>query len=420
MLRPRTGIRSIIANGGIFGLVYGGEAALRGLYAVIIGIMLGPGEYGAWSYAATVYATALVVTSFGIESLVEARSGRRLTGSDTFAAGSLAIRLATAIALFICMVPVVWLLEQDARLQLALLLVLPAILGRGIASWVRSLLTAREAPGVAFRVGVPMRLIEIVVGLTILSAGGGVISLLALHALSWLAEALIGWVAVRRLIPGFKPTFDRAVTRLIFLSGQLMAVTVIGIAALNALPILAAKWLGFSLDEIGNLGIVLQFSSLFVIAAQGFLAALFPAIGRAAQSGHPHLARLAWLSCAGLVLAAILAAWISALVGETIIVPLLGSGFREAAALLPISLLLAGVILAPIGAWQILVVHERFVAGALGSCAALVLGIALLVPSTDQFGIAGILYAALAGWTLRAIILMIAVTRYERATQKPT
>lgn len=404
------GMASQLRNGSALAGSQGLEAVLRGAYALLIGAMLGPAHYGVWSYVATAYMAALALSAFGLETLVEAQLARLGRERLALIQMALAVRLASTALVAAGIAVLAWLTEPDPLVQLALFLAVPALAGRGISSLARSVFTGFERSPLSLQIMLPFRLGEFVIGLGLLAAGYGVEALLLLHALSWVGEAAANLAALRRIDPVIVPRWHGEQWRHVSRQGAVIGPTVAGIGLLNAGPIILAKFLGLDFPAIGSLGIAQQIAMLGVFVVQGFMAGSYPVLRRGVERGDPRVFQYGWLSCfiagAAFALAALLAHWL----GEPVIAAILGADFAPAARLLPLCLVLAGLTIAPTGFWQVLVLRDR---AGVGGLAALLAAGAMLVlagPAAARWGIEGLLYAAIAGWTVRGTVLVLATS----------
>ena len=412
------GLISLLRNGAALFAGAGGEAVIRGVYAIAIGVWIGASDYGLWSYILTLYAAILVATSFGIETSLEARGGRGVQAAREFIDRSLGLRLLSLVFASL-VIAAIGVTRAEESLGPLYLLAIPAVLGRGVATWNRSVLTAREAAVRALRVGLPIRLAELATGLALLLSGYGLPTLLVVHGLSWLAEAGWGLAAVRRELPDMRPRFDR-LHRL--LTGQDLSVwgTVVGLAILNAIPVLLAKEVDLPLSDLGNLAMALQVATFMVIGVQAFMSAAFPVLGRAAVRSDPKLVTYAWGSVVLVCMATALLFLGSRFFGESLLTVLLGPDFVLAGQLLPLAIVLAGLVLAPIGLWQVLVVRGTASAGAFAVALGVAAAAGAVLISGPRLDPAEVLLVACCGWGARLVVILVAFVREPAGGQNPT
>lgn len=402
------GIASQLRNGSALAGSQVVEAALRGVYALLIGAMLGPAHYGVWSYVATAYMVALALSALGLETLAEAQLVRFGRARLSLIQMTLAIRLASTLLLAAGVAVLAWLSEPDPLVQMALFLAIPAMAGRGISSWARSVFTGLERGPRSLQIMLPFRLGEFVIGLGLLGAGYGVVELLLLHACSWSGEAIANVVALRRIDRAIAPRWHGEQWREVLRQGAIIGSTVAGIGLLNAGPIMLAKFYGVNFAAIGSLGIAQQVAMLGVFVVQGFMAGSFPVLRRGLERGDSRISQYGWLACfiAGLAfaLAALLADWFA----EPVFAATLGTDFTASAQLLPLCLVTAGLSIAPTGFWQVLVLGGRIWVGGFAALLAASTMMIVAGPAATRWGIYGLLYAAIAGWLVRGLVLIFA------------
>jgi len=407
LLRRFPGIASILKNGALLAGTQWIEVGLRGLYVLAISRWLGPELYGTWSYTTTTYAFALGLTLFELESLVPLRLGRDRTAM-AFLGTAILLRLGLLALAVVGLTVNALLLGGDTLERVALILVLPALVGRGLVLLSRAALLGLDRSGTAFRFAASMRVLEVVAGLTSLWLGAGLFTLLVIHSAVWLLEAWLSYRALSRQT-GVRPLFDRDEFRTLVKEGYVMGLATISLAFLTAMPLLLTRHLTNDLSLTGQFGLATQIAALVVIGAQGLLAGALPVVARATSRGDPRLPRYAAFTALGTVVIFGAAYALAHRFGPSVVPVLLGAGFAPAGALLAPALLVGGLSVLPIGAWHILVASGRRWPGVVaGGLAALVL--VWLLPSFVQTsGAAGAMTAAAVAWGVRAIVIFLSV-----------
>lgn len=404
LIRRFPGIASILRNGAILSGTQWTEAGLRGIYALVIAAWLGPELYGSWSFATTFYTFAIALTIFGFDVILPLRLGRdrkadALVGATFFVRGCLLV-LATALLAVYALA-----LEDDMSTQLALLLVLPALIGRGVVLWSRSVFLGLDQNTTALRLAAAFRVLEVSAGLTSLALSAGLHVLLAIHALAWIAEAAFSFRAVSRQIT-VSLDFDREEFKSTVADGFLLGLATASLAVLTAMPLILTRNLIDDLEIVGHMALAMQIAALAVMGAQGLLSAALPVVGRATSNDDPRLRLYPILVAVGAVAFFGLAIVVAIEFGASSVLALMGSGFAPAGHLLAPALLVGGMTILPIGFWQILAAQGRTWSGvAAGWSGALVL-LVILPPMVQASGASGALYAAAIGWTVRAAILI--------------
>lgn len=398
------GMTSILRNGAMLTGTQWAEAGLRGAYALLIGRWLGPELYGAWSFATTTYAFVIAFTMFGLDMLTPLRLGRD-RGASAFLGTTLILRLglvclaAAALAVYALAV------ESDATVRLALLIVLPALIGRGLVLWSRSVFQGLERNRTAFGLAVALRACEVSAGLTSLALGAGLPTLLAIHAIAWLAEAALSFPKISRHV-SVPLRIDRVELKRILADGFVVGLSTAGLATLTAAPLILTRHLTDDLQTVGQMGLAMQIAALAVMGAQGLLAAALPVVSRASAKGDPRLRLYPGLVALGAIMVFGPAIMGAAYFGPVVVPILMGENFTPAGVLLAPALLVGGLMVLPVGVWQLLVTERRSWSGAAASWSGVGALVLILPPMTNADGATGALTATVVAWTLRAAILI--------------
>ncbi len=414
-------MRAAARGGGALVAVQWSEALVRGLYVLLIARVLGPEQFGLWSYALAAYTFLVSLTLLGAELSIPARIGRDGLAAKPVIDASFTLRVVMLLAAC-AILPLYGLLAEGAgEVRLALFLLLPAVLGRGLALWARPVFTGFERAGLALRIGAPIRFAELGIGAAILFADGTLAWLLLLHGASWLVEAGLCLVVMRRTVVRPQLVFDMA-----RLGRWLRESLPLGLAAgaagfLTTGPLILLRYRTDGLVEVGQFGLALQVAMFGVMAVQGMLGAAMPAISRAHNRADERLPRRALAVVGATGLGFVLIAALAALLGPPVVALVFGDRFALAGELLPALVLFAGASVLPHVLWQMLVLRGRSwsgVAANLVGCAVLV---AVLPTLVTQFGVVGAAYAGIAAWLLRAGWLAVALLSAGKADdQKPT
>jgi hypothetical protein len=204
------------------------------------------------------------------------------------------------------------------------------------------------------------------------------------------------------------PRFHADQLVVLWRAARSLGLTAIAVGGMTAAPVLLAKWLGSSLYEVGQMGLAIQLAAFALIASQSFLGAALPVLSRSVGRGDAKAERYAPLVAGVIVLAFSLlgvAAWFW---GGGLITLLMGPEFSRAGRYLPYAIAIAGLSLLPNGYWQLANMRERYWPGLLGALAGAAI-IAIAAPFMfERSGVIGLLIAVLAGWGIRAVIIIAA------------
>jgi O-antigen/teichoic acid export membrane protein len=399
------GIAAILRNGAVLAGTQWIEAVLRGLYALVIARWLGAELYGAWSFATTTYAFAVALTIFGLDVLLPLRLGRDRQ-DRSFLGTALLLRLGLIGMACAALGAYALSFEAETATRLALLLVLPALVGRGLVLWSRSVFLGLDRNVTALRLATALRIAEVVSGLTCLALGAGLFTLLAIHSLVWLVEAALSFRAIGRQGPiPLRPS--RREVRSLLVEGFPLALAAAGLEMLTAMPLMLTREVTGDLATVGQMAMAMQIATFAVIGAQGLLAAALPVVGRATSRADRRLRYYPGL--VALVIAAVFGAAILAALafGPSIVPAVMGDGFAPSGMFLAPALLVGGMMVLPVGFWQVLAARNRTWSGVVASWSGALALLVLLPPLIRAEGAAGALAAAATAWFLRAVILSL-------------
>jgi len=185
------GIRSIARNSGHLIarnlVVY----VLRFVYITICARILGPEIYGLLVYGHTWYLVFLPFAQMGLQSAISRIVGRNRTKSQELLAQTLSLRLVASILAALSCGLIGWFVSPDSDVRNIVVVFSIALAGRSISEWTTEVFNAFESSVYTLRQDSIFRILEIILGLTILMSGGGVIELALVHGLIWWVQA--GW-----------------------------------------------------------------------------------------------------------------------------------------------------------------------------------------------------------------------------------
>ena len=378
---------------------------MRAGYIIVITRMLGAELYGVWSYALSAYALAVGAASLGLEIIVPIRLGAEKSGARRLAASALGLRLALLALAALALLIFALAFESNDLVRAALLLSIPAIFGRGVGYLVRSLFLGHEAVGVYVRTASAIRAGEVALGVALLINGGGVLSIIALHAASWLIEGLAALFLMRRL-PGSGPQRPDAGTALsLAREGALVGVSSAVVAWMSTGPILLIRQFTNDLEILAQVALCLQISMMLTMTTHSVLQAALPVLGRTKASGDARIGRyapgvLGIAVAAGLPLAALAYAF-----GPQAFAVILGEDFRLAGALAGPAILVATVMTGGVGFAQMLTVEGKLGRLTAANVAA-ALSFTLAAPVAFTLaGALGVIFAVGLGWFVRGALM---------------
>ncbi len=406
MWKVGAGARSIVVNGAYLMGSSWIEFGLGVVYMVALARYLGPEQYGIWAYGGATYMLGLGLISLGFDSLIPVRLGAEKSGAGDFLGLTLTLRIALVGLAAGGLVLYAFLGEADKTSRLILLILVPALVGRGMAMWARICFIAYERVGAYVKIGVAVRAVEVGLGLLILVAGGGLYGIAFLHAACWVAQGAIGLRFVRyRLIP-HAPRFDGREAAALLKQGAVLGFAAALINCLIAGPLILFRHFGNDLALVGQLAIPLQAMMIVFSSALMYLVAALPVLSRSVQRGDPRVASYGRMTLLTSAAIGISAGLVGLFLGPIVVNLVLGPDFALAGTLLGPSLFISALMLAPTGYGQLLLVrghrwHGVFANGA--GAVALVIG---LPAATAWWGVEGAVLAIAIAWLLRAVVMV--------------
>ncbi len=198
------GVHSIVVNSAN---LLGGDAithVLRGLYMVVLARFLGPEIYGVFAYGHHWYLAFLPLAGAGaISNLLGREVPRQSEFPDKLVSRAFSLQtLLSAAAAIVCAI-VGWLANDDATIRDLLLILSLALAARALAGWADGMFIAYERARYVLYQNLMFRPAEVLIGIALLAMGEGIITLAALHALVWIAQATWALYIVRRRLVKF-------------------------------------------------------------------------------------------------------------------------------------------------------------------------------------------------------------------------
>ena len=385
---------------------------------MVLARYLGPDSYGTWTYALAAYGLALGASSLGLETLVASRIGRDRSKGAAVIGSTATLRLSLCALAIAGLAAFAAIAEGPGEVRTALLVAIPALLGRGIAMLTQSFFVAYEAVSAQIRVSFTLRLTEVVIGSLYLFLGGGVIGVIAIHAASWTIEAIWSVFQMRCLPVVGRVRPDRAMLAPLLKEGAQLGLATACAAWLLSGPIIQLRHLSGDLAITGQIALVLQVAAILVAVAQAMMFAALPVLSKAAADGDARVARYGPYVALIAVGMAVPGGLIGLAIGPWVIDLLIGEAYEMVGNLIGPAVFLAGAMAAPMGYAQAAVVNGRFrslvVAGILGAGTMS----ALLPMLLHAFGPVGALLAATLGWGVRALVLIAAGVIFASSSRR--
>ncbi len=401
------GIRSIAVNGFTSTGLTGAEVLVRAAYFIAITRLVGPEGYGLWTYAIALYGLVLSGVSLGLETLIPNAYGNDTARGDRFAGTALALRLAGCTIAGAGLLLYALVLEPAAATRWAIVLVAPALVFRGTALAVRAVFTGRQdVPRTAAPI-LAGRIAELLVGLAIILAGGGILILLALHGLCWAIELLLSWRRLRHGSTVRLAVPDRAATMALVRSGVPVTLLDLSNGFLMSAAVILYEPYARSYGEIGQIGVAVQLAGFMLAAKYAFLGTAAPVLARSVENRDRRVVHYGWLVALGSV--GITAA--ALVVYELLSVPMfqlvLGDRYELARVLTFTTVLTAGIIVVPHGFQQLLILEGRVRGLLLANGTAFVALLVMFFRPGVALDPQNAVLATMVGWSVRALMIVL-------------
>jgi O-antigen/teichoic acid export membrane protein len=414
--RPGRGFVSILRNGLLLLGANWVEALLRLVYAAAITRFLGAEDFGVWTYSLAAYTLLVGMTNLGFETLLPLRIGADAGSAAREARTGFVLRMAILVVAALVLAIAALFLEPDAQLRTALLLVVPALLGRGLSLYARWVLVGVERADIPLRVAVAMRSLEVIAGLALLAAGAGILALIALHALGWMADGLLSLRLLQGKVPMVEARFDPETARQLVRHGLPLGAAAGFTQWLTSGPIVLVRGLFGDVVLAGQIGLALQITQMAVASIRPFFLTALPVLARSEARGDRRVRLFGVLTLGASLVVFGLAAAVAHWIAPPLVLLVFGPQFEIAAGLVAPVLLIGGLMLSTLGYMQLLAVRGTHwpdvVAGAAGAFV-LVAGFWWIVSPGDVFGAVLVVGAA---WLARSVLgLLLAVLLVGRS-----
>jgi O-antigen/teichoic acid export membrane protein len=406
-----SGVESILRNAGYLVGAQGITSLARGIYAVVLAVFLGPELYGLFNYGLSWYLVFLPLGFLGLDAIVGREIGRDRVRGARIARQALALRTLAAIGAAGLSCAVAWSTESATEMRWLLLLFSLALFGRSLAIWTNGVFTAYEAARFTLRQEAVFRLLEVALGSTVLAAGGGLLMVTAVHAMTWWLQGVRGLALVRRHLGPLRPDWNgKALLALLAAGGPLGLAEILRTWLLQG-PLLLFRHVNGVGEALGELALAMHAFVILGMVGWAVGAAGLPVLSRTVvrADGKDRL------FVKGMLRAGLLSGAVAGLAGMALgpgLVPLLfGTRYAETGTLLGPALWL----LVPLS-WrqalsQTLLAHGRVwpqVASAALGALAMTLSMPVLAA---RLGGLGALLAAGLGFGVSAVALLAALRR---------
>ncbi len=406
------GIMSVIKNAAYILSGQGVQLGVRFVYAVVLARALGPHDYGLIAYGTSLYIAVLPVTKFGIEHVVIRVIGYDKARGRELLQSSLPLRRAAAYFSTVVFAAAALFWENDQPTQAILACFAIALLGRSFAQWNQAIFTAYEANRFSFRLQAVFRALEVALGLLALAVWRTPLTIVLVHASTWWLEVVFGTLLLHREFSTPRGKWNLEDVKTILAESIPVCLAMTMLSVMSQGPLLTFKYLNGAGIAAGNLALAMQVFSLLSLMTIALNSASYPVLSRAIARGDGKEVFFVEAMMRFTLFLGPTVALLGMALGPDLMVFAFGNKYAEAGSLIGTTLWM----MIPWTAMNSLMrvqTARRNIRSTLCILAAGVLCFVLVSrPATDLYGSQGTVLAALAGMSIIAAGLFMAVTRH--------
>jgi len=328
------GIKSIVVNAGYLLGAHGIAVLCRGVYAIALAHLLGPEIYGLFTYGMSWYLAFLPLTYLGLNSIMAREVGRDRKRGGALIGQALGLRVVVTLGAAAACAAGGWLVEDAPAMRWALAVFAVALVGRGLAIWATGVFTAYEASRYAFGQQGLFRVVETVIGVGVVLAGGGLLGVATVHAVTWWLQAAMSVALIHRHLTPVRLGWDNRVIGKLLRKGIPIGLLTVLEGWLVQGPLVLFRHGGGTENSLGQLALAMQ--ALFILGGVGAVlgASGLPVLSRAVMrgDGKEHLFADGMLR-AGLLFGAV-AGLAGMALGPWVVALIFGERYAEAGRLL--------------------------------------------------------------------------------------
>ncbi|MCB2147283.1 MAG: oligosaccharide flippase family protein [Deltaproteobacteria bacterium] len=331
----QSGVRSILVNTLFLSGARFTTILARLIYAIVIAKLLGPELYGLFNYGLSWYLIFMPLSVIGTDFVLLRELGR-YDNNDELLNTSLALRgISCVMAACLCL-GIGWTLESEDQMRSLLFVFSIALVGRGLSAWTNSVFKGYESSHYVLKQELLFRLLEVILGIVLLTSGYNLLALAMVHATSWLLQGIIGVAIIRKFLhPTIHPRWDVGIMIDLVKRGSPFLGAAFLLGWLLQGPLVLFRHLSKNDIALGQLALSLQVFVLIGSIVAELSTAALPVLSRSVkrQDGKTSQFVIAifhggWLLSGILIIAALT-------IGGWAVELLFGTGFKPVETLLP-------------------------------------------------------------------------------------
>ncbi len=260
--------------------------AIQGAYAIVLARMLGPELYGLYNYGLSWYLAFILFATLGLAAVLSREVGRDFEDRSKVVDRTLLVRLSISIFVAALAGSIGFLTETDPRMKTLLLLFSWALVGRSLAIWTKEVFNAYESNRYYLFQQAVFRPLEVFAGIAVLVAGGKILAVAAVHALSWWLQAIGGLLFVTKRIIPINIQWSWRSHLNIFSQGLVICLSQFMIFWPLFGAVILFRFLGGTDSRLGQLALLLQIFWVAFRIPESLSVAALPVLSRAAAKGE--------------------------------------------------------------------------------------------------------------------------------------
>ncbi len=286
-----TGVASIARNAGYLIGARVSNVVARFVYAIALAYYLGPELYGLLNYGISWYLAFLSATGLGMAIILSREIGRDRNNAALIVSLTFTLRIfITVVAALACGV-LGWFFESAPQVRRLLIVFSMALIGRSLAVWTECVFTGYEENKYAFRLQAIFYTLEVLIGVSVLLAGAGVMAVATIHAISWWFQGISGLILAQLYLVPIRFNWEWHGIKKILLSGLPLGLCVIMITWLQTGSIVLYRHIAISDDSLGQFALAIQAFAVFSTITMAAGMASLPVLSRSVmrQDGKDSL-----------------------------------------------------------------------------------------------------------------------------------
>lgn len=359
-IADRSGFKSIAVNAAFLSSARIFTSFARAFYAIYLARCLGAELYGFFNYGLSWYILFIPVSTLGLDTILIRQIGINKHKAPSITGQFFILRSASSIAFAFLSIIMALIVEADFNSKKLLFIFSFALFGRGMSLWSNAVFRGFEKSSFVFFQEFSFRLIEIIVGVCLLSLGYGIYELAIMHAMIWVIQSILGLFLVRFYMVPFKIKCDSNIMVTFIKTGFPFVLEALFSSWILQGPVLMFRYLKGINSDLGQLTLALQAFFILGMIFSEFANAALPVLSRSALRNDGKTNDFTDFVLRGGLLAGGVLIITSVAIANWGVAFFLGSGYETASSLIPLSVLLVTPYFWIISIHNIIIAHGKF------------------------------------------------------------